>query len=211
MTVSQTIARPRSRSDAPSGPGGSDILHEPTARYLDQLKGVLDKLDIAGIAKVMHSLAEAHRRGARIYVFGNGGSGSTASHFVNDFNKGASAALRRGFRFHCLNDNVPTMTAIANDVDYDDVFVGQLRNHLDPGDVIIAISGSGNSPNVLRAVRFANVHGAETIALVGYDGGELMRLAALSIHVPVHDMQKVEDVHLALNHLMMSTLMEHLR
>nr|WP_197946703.1 SIS domain-containing protein [Phytohabitans suffuscus] len=134
------------------------------------------------------------------------GSASTASHFVTDFNKGIGA----GFRLVCLNDNVPTVLAVANDIGYDQVFVHQLHSLLDPTDLVVAISGSGNSPNVLEAVRYASSRGVETVALVGFDGGRLRDLADHCIHVPVPDMQKVEDVHLAMNHLMMTVLKDHL-
>lgn len=178
--------------------------------YLDGLKKTIDELAIGQIAAVMERLLAAYRRRAAVYVFGNGGSASTASHFVNDFNKGVSEKLDRGFRFYCLNDNVPTMMAVANDISYDRVFALQLKNYLEPGDVVIAISGSGNSANVIEAVRYANQRDIETIGLVGYDGGELKKLARHCIHVPVDDMQKVEDIHLVVNHIMMALFKEHL-
>ncbi|BCB91937.1 hypothetical protein Psuf_092500 [Phytohabitans suffuscus] len=105
---------------------------------------------------------------------------------------------------------MPTVLAVANDIGYDQVFVHQLHSLLDPTDLVVAISGSGNSPNVLEAVRYASSRGVETVALVGFDGGRLRDLADHCIHVPVPDMQKVEDVHLAMNHLMMTVLKDHL-
>lgn len=179
-------------------------------QYFDGLKKVIDEFDIDQVTVVMERLLVAYRRRASVYIFGNGGSASTASHFVNDFNKGVSERLPQGFRFFCLNDNVPTMMAVANDISYNRVFVLQLKNYLQPDDLVIAISGSGNSPNVIEAVRFANQRGVETIGLVGFDGGRLKKLVRHCIHVPVDDMQKVEDLHLVLNHVMMALFKEHL-
>jgi D-sedoheptulose 7-phosphate isomerase len=178
--------------------------------YLNGLKKVLDEFDINQVTLVMERLLAAYRRHSSVYVFGNGGSASTASHFVNDFNKGVSEQLARGFRFYCLNDNVPTMMAVANDISYHHVFTLQLKNYLRPGDVVLAISGSGNSLNVIEAVQYANERGIETIGLVGYDGGRLKGLVRHCIHVPVDDMQKVEDIHLVVNHVMMALFKEHL-
>jgi len=184
------------------GPGVSE--------YLGGLKAVIDELDIGCVTHVMERLLAAYRRQSSVYVFGNGGSASTASHFVNDFNKGVSEQLETGFRFFCLNDNVPTLMAVANDISYDRIFALQLKNYLRPGDVVIAISGSGKSDNVIEAVRYANERGAETIGIVGFDGGLLKELAQHCIHVPVDDMQKVEDIHLVINHVMMALFKEHL-
>ncbi|EFM12028.1 sugar isomerase (SIS) [Paenibacillus curdlanolyticus YK9] len=178
--------------------------------YLDGLKAVLDQMDLDEINTVMSKLVEANRRQGFIYIFGNGGSASTASHFVNDFNKGTSENLRTKFRFYCLNDSVSTVMAIANDVGYEHIFKMQLENLLTPNDIVIGISGSGNSKNVVAAIEYANSVGAETIGLVGYDGGKVKQLADCSIHVPIHDMQKVEDVHMIMDHLMMGILKEYL-
>lgn len=178
--------------------------------YLTGLKDAIDLLDVTEITAVMDQLLEVYDRQGFVYIFGNGGSASTAAHFVNDFNKGIGINLPKRFRFCCLNDNVATVLALANDIDYDQVFVEQLRNFLAPQDVVIAISGSGNSRNVLEAVEYANQCGAKTIGLVGFDGGKLKGLVGHCIHVPVHDMQKVEDLHLAMNHVMMSVLKRRL-
>jgi D-sedoheptulose 7-phosphate isomerase len=194
------------------------LMRSPTAvdfnscvqDYLDGLKRVIDDLEVEQVTTVMHRLLDAYRRRASVYVFGNGGSASTASHFVNDFNKGVSEQLEVGFRFYSLNDNVPTLMAVANDISYDDVFALQLRNYLRPRDVVIAISGSGNSVNVIRAVRLAKERGAETIGLVGFDGGLLKTIVDYCVHVSVNDMQKVEDLHLVLNHVMMAIFKDHL-
>ncbi len=179
--------------------------------YLDILKLQVDNLDIQEIQKVILRLLDVYERGGFIYIFGNGGSAATASHFVNDFNKGVSENLAKKFRFCCLNDNVSSMMSIANDISYDEIFKFQLENYLTKNDLVIGISGSGNSQNVVSAIEYANFIGAETIGLVGYDGGKLKKLAKHSIHVPIHDMQKVEDIHMILDHLMMSIIKGHLR
>jgi len=185
-------------------------LAQDVSAYLDRLKAVIDRLDVGQIESVVEQLLGVRERGGVVYVFGNGGSAATASHFVNDFNKGASAGLARKFRFCCLNDNVATVLAIANDIGYDEVFRLQLENYLERDDLVLAISGSGNSANVLRAVDYANRSGAETVGLVGYDGGRLKKMVGHCIHVPIDDMQLVEDLHLVMNHVMMVTLRAHL-
>lgn len=185
-------------------------FREDIQHYLEGLKQVLDRLDVNEINTVIEQLIAVHERQGFVYIFGNGGSASTASHFVNDFNKGVSGNLRKKFRFCCLNDSVSTIMAIANDVSYDQIFRIQLENYLTPQDVVIGISGSGNSPNVVAAMEYANALGAETIGLIGYDGGKLKQLVKSAIHVPIHDMQKVEDVHMIMDHLMMYILKDYL-
>jgi D-sedoheptulose 7-phosphate isomerase len=178
--------------------------------YLDKLKRVIGQLDPEQINTVLNQLVEVHQRGGYVYIFGNGGSAATASHFVNDFNKGISEKLARKFKFISLNDNFSTMMAIANDNGYDRIFIQQLENFLAPGDLVIGISGSGNSPNILRAIEYANSQGVDTIGLVGYDGGKLKQIVKCYIHVPVPDMQIVEDLHMVMDHLMMKVLKEYL-
>lgn len=178
--------------------------------YLDELKKTLDSLDRSKISILIDELTNANARGGAIYIFGNGGSASTASHFAVDFNKGASENLSRRFRFVCLNDNIPSVLAIANDIGYEEVYRFQLENFLKTDDLVIAISASGNSQNVLRAIEFANAKGVKTFALTGNNGGRLQEMASDSIIVPVDDIQKVEDIHLILNHLMMQIIKEWL-
>ncbi len=174
--------------------------------YLDNLKEVIDNINIQEINTVIERLIEVYVRGGSIYIFGNGGSASTASHFANDFNKGLCENSDKKFRFYCLNDNIPSLLAIANDLSFNDVFKEQLKNFLTPNDLVIAISGSGNSKNAITAIEYANKNGVETIGLVGYDGGKIKKIVKHYIHVRIHDMQKVEDIHLMLDHLMTSTL-----
>ena len=139
-----------------------------------------------------------------IYIFGNGGSSATASHFQNDFNKGISEYTKKKFRFICLNDNIPTIMAVANDIGFDEVFRFQLQGKLEPDDVVIAISGSGNSKNVINAVEYAKEVGCTIVGLTGYEGGKLKKLSNISLHVPIKSMQITEDIHMILDHLMMS-------
>lgn len=179
---------------------------EQIKRYIEMEKEVLDSLSAESVNNVMNILEDARLKGKRIFICGNGGSASTASHFECDFNKGVSYDQEIKYDFECLSDNVPMMMAIANDIGYQDIFVVPLKNKLKSGDVVIGISGSGNSENVVRALRYGNETGAETIALVGYDGGEMKSVAKHTIHVSVHNMQIVEDVHLMLDHMMMFIL-----
>ncbi|MCI8294328.1 MAG: SIS domain-containing protein [Lachnospiraceae bacterium] len=172
-------------------------------KYLEIEKTALENLPRENINHVMNVLERARLKGKRVFICGNGGSAATASHYVCDFNKGVSYDRQMKYDFECLNDNVPMMTAIANDIGYDDIFVVPLRNKLKAGDVVIGISGSGNSENVIRAIEYGNENGAETIAICGHDGGKIKTAAKHNIHVNIDNMQVVEDVHLILAHLMM--------
>lgn len=172
--------------------------------YLQKEQEVLQALDVESINAALNMLEEAFEKKKMIYIFGNGGSSATASHFQNDFNKGISEYTQTKFRFLCLNDNVATVMAIANDIGFDDIFRFQLDGRLEPGDIVIAISGSGNSTNVLRGVEYARQCGNQVIGLTGFSGGKLMQLSDVSLHVPVMSMQITEDIHMVFDHLMMS-------
>ena len=174
------------------------------ADYIILEQEVLSKLDVDSINAALMLLEKCMERESTIYIFGNGGSSATASHFQNDFNKGVSEHTGRKFRFNCLNDNVPTVMAVANDIGFDEVFRFQLLGKLKPDDVIIAISGSGNSKNVINAVKYAKEQGCRIIGLTGFDGGKLLKLSDISLHVPVNSMQVTEDIHMVFDHLMMS-------
>lgn len=169
--------------------------------YRDRLRRTLEALDLAQVERFVEALESARRDGRRVFLFGNGGSAATASHMACDLNKGVSQGKDRAFKVICLNDNVPTMMAWANDVSYEEIFLGQLKNFLVPGDLVVAISGSGNSPNVVRAVEWANSQGAVTVGLCGYRGGKLKEIAHLVVHVDVDDMQVAEDLHLVVGHM----------
>ncbi len=176
--------------------------------YLEYLKEVLGKLDEAPIAAFTESLLKARDRGARIFFIGNGGSAATASHFANDLSIGTQS-WKRPFRVISLTDNLAVITAIANDRSYDDIFLEQLKAQLSPGDVVVAISASGNSPNVVKAIEYANTQGAVTVGLTGFDGGKLRQISQIGIHSETNkgEYGPVEDVHLIVNHLIGSFLM----
>lgn len=171
---------------------------------------ILKKLNVEQINVALNLLDETRQKKGRIYICGNGGSAATASHFQNDFNKGVSEYIDVPFRFHCLNDNVATLMAIANDIGYEEVFRFQLRNNLEENDVLVAISGSGNSHNVIRAVEYAKEHGCKIIGLTGFSGGKLKKLSDISLHAPVNSMQVTEDIHMIFDHLMMSIFYKYL-
>lgn len=186
-----------------------DFTNEIQA-YLEHEKSTLDKLDVEQINQVLNLLLEAHENRKNIYIFGNGGSSATASHFENDFNKGVSEHLDKRFRFKCLNDNVSTMMAVANDIGFEEIFRYQLIDKLSEGDLVIAISGSGNSKNVLNAVEYAQECGNTVIGITGFGGGKLKEICDYSLHAPINSMQITEDVHMIFDHLMMSMLYKHL-
>lgn len=170
--------------------------------YAREAKAI-EGLDTAEISKAMNAILGCYEREGTIYVFGNGGSSATASHMVCDFNKGTCANLEKRFRFVCLNDNIPTLMAVANDISFEDVFFYQLENKLKKDDMVLAISGSGNSKNVVKAVEYAKKHGVEVVGMTGYDGGRLDKLSDYHLHVSVDDMQITEDLHMGFDHVMM--------
>lgn len=170
----------------------------------------LQTLDVSAINDALNLLMETAKKHKRIYIFGNGGSSATASHFQNDFGKGVSEYVEDKFRFQCLNDNVATLMAVANDIGFEEVFRFQLRGVIEPDDIVIAISGSGNSKNVINAVEYAKSCGNKVIGLTGYSGGTLKELSDISLHVPINSMQVTEDIHMVFDHLMMSMLYQHL-
>lgn len=175
--------------------------------YLEYLRELLAELDVIAIEAFAQALLAARDRGARVFFLGNGGSAATASHFASDLAIG-TRSWTKPFRAISLTDNIAMVTSIANDSGYEDVFTQQLRTQMDPGDVVVAISASGNSPNVVRAVGYANAHGAITVGLTGFDGGELRRISQLGVHVPTGkgEYGPVEDVHMILDHLVSAFL-----
>ena len=174
--------------------------------YLARLQGVLNQIDTKSLATAIDMIENAWIRGAQIITLGNGGSAQTALHFITDWNKSPFLSAGRPFRGRSLLDNIGLLTAYANDISYQDVFVEQLRNVVQADDLVIAISGSGNSENVIRAVRYAREKEIETLGLCGFSGGKLLQAAAHCLHVPVDDMQLVEDVHMLFGHIVMQKL-----
>jgi len=179
---------------------------ERIATYLSDMKGTLSKLPMDDIERVVNLLREARAHKKRVFLFGNGGSAATASHLACDLGKGTNRHGRPRLRVVALTDNVPLISAWANDSSYDNVFAQQLQDEIEPEDIAIAISGSGKSPNVLNGVRVARSAGAITIGLTGFDGGELRTLVDLCIIVPDDSIDQVEDVHLMLGHIVASCL-----
>lgn len=187
---------------------------------------VFQKLNLEDVNKVMNVLEDARLKGRHIFICGNGGSAATASHYAGDFNKGVNMGLlnidghgssdgtsnaekMKGiplYNFECLSDNVPTMMAVSNDDSYAEVFRFSLSVKMKKGDIVIGISGSGNSANVINAFDYASKHGGTTIAIVGYRGGKMKEIADYSIHVDIDDMQIAEDLHMILDHMMMWAL-----
>ncbi len=179
--------------------------------YLEDIKRILGSVEedlINRMDKLASILIKARENRNTIFIMGNGGSASTASHFVVDLSKGTIVDGFPRFKAVALTDNIPTMLAWANDVGYEQIFVEQLKNLMEPGDVVIGISVSGNSMNVIKAIEYANRSGGLTIGLSGYDGGKLVKCAQENIHVPSSYMQKVEDIHLLIEHLLMSLIRE---
>lgn len=185
-------------------------FEEAIKNYIKTLQSVLDQLDHSAINSVLNLLVQATEKGKTIYIFGNGGSAATASHFQNDFNKGISEYTEKKFRFQCLNDNIATVLAIANDISFDEIFRFQLDGRLREGDLVIAISGSGNSKNVLYAAEYAKKQGNTVIGMTGFNGGQLKEICDVCLHAPINSMQITEDIHMIFDHLMMSVLYETL-
>jgi len=176
--------------------------------YLSELTSSLEKIDLNAVDASIELLIDAHKKGSRIFTAGNGGSSATASHIVCDFNKGISIHTEKKFEMVCLSDSIPTVTAIANDIGYDQVFVLPLKGRMKQGDLLIAISGSGNSKNIILAAEYAKSIGNKVIAFTGYDGGQLFKMADVNIHLPLHDMQKAEDAHMIMLHLIARAIAE---
>ena len=172
------------------------------ATYLEMLQRTLGGISIDKVNEAIEWMRQAREEGRTIFTCGNGGSASTASHFVCDVLKGASFNRPKRFRIMALTDSLPTITAYSNDVSYECVFVEQLKNFGQPGDILLSISGSGNSPNVLRAVEYANQSGLKTIGLTGRDGGQLGRLSQLEINVADPHMGRIEDGHMIVCHML---------
>ncbi len=201
-----------------------DYMKELQA-YRNREIEVFKRLDLESVNRVMNVLEKARLAGKHIFICGNGGSAATASHYAGDFNKGVNIGLlgidEHGtngipnaekmngiplYNFECLSDNIPTMMAVSNDESYAEAFRFPLSVKMKEGDVLIGISGSGNSANVINAMEYAKSHGGTTIAIVGYSGGKMKTISDYSIHVEINDMQIVEDLHMVLDHMMMWVL-----
>lgn len=174
--------------------------------YITLLHQTLDLLPQALIAKVIEVLERARQQGRQVFIMGNGGSASTASHFVCDLAKNTRRPGLPHFRAIGLTDNMEIFSAYANDEGYESVFASQLANLINPGDVVIGISASGNSKNVLNAIEEAKRHNAITIAFTGFEGGRLGQMVDFNIHVRSHIIEHVEDIHLMLEHMIVKAI-----
>ena len=176
-----------------------------TKNYFDELKKILDRISLKDIEKITDILRGAYKSDRHIFIIGNGGSAATASHFACDLGKGTLSPKGRKkikrFKVTSLTDNVATMTAWSNDVHYDYIFSEQLKNLLTANDVVIALSVSGNSPNILNAVKLAKKCRAKTIGITGFDGGNLSKIANVSINAQTNKYDVAEDIHLILSHI----------
>ena len=179
-------------------------VSESVGAYFGELKAVLDAVPLERIDEIGATLYEAYRHDKQVFVVGNGGSASTASHMACDLAKNTMTGNRPRFRVMSLTDNVALLSALANDDGYESIFEEQLVNLIRTGDVLIVLSGSGNSPNVLAAMRYARKRSATVIAFLGFDGGEAAGLADHVVVAPTQDYGLIEDVHLILNHALTS-------
>jgi D-sedoheptulose 7-phosphate isomerase len=178
--------------------------------YLDLVKDTITKLDPIQIEKAVDAFMRVYQEGKTIYVMGNGGSAATATHIAGDMVKGASFGLEKRFRVMSFADNMTAIMAVANDVSYDDIFVEQLKNFIQPGDLVLGISGSGNSKNVVKSLELAKSKGVQTMAFCGYKGGKISELADIIIHAKVMDMEVSEDLHLIAFHTIKKEVMRRL-
>ena len=179
-----------------------------TNHYLEQQKAALDSIDVDAVGRLIERLRRAVDEDRQIFVFGNGGSAANASHFATDLGKGSSDKIGRRFRVLSLNDNVSWITALGNDYAYEDVYVRQLENYARPGDFVLVLSVSGNSPNVVKAVEWARQHGVFTAALVGGKRGRLADIADEAIVIDSTHYGKAEDAHMAICHMLCYAFME---
>jgi D-sedoheptulose 7-phosphate isomerase len=187
---------------------GSQEVRSET--YILAVTDVLRNLPFESIDRISQELCKAYESNRSVFVFGNGGSAALASHCACDLGKGTAVNGKRRFRVLALTDNVPLMTAWANDAHYDEIFAEQLRTFLQPDDVVLAISGSGNSPNILKGLQAARDLGAVTIGLTGFQGGKMKSLCDFCAVVPSDNMQMIEDVHLSMSHAIFLSLRERI-
>lgn len=181
-------------------------ISESMNSYLAEVADVLGKLPTEALEQVIYRLEEARWKGQQVFICGNGGSAATSIHFASDLSKAALAASKHPIKAQSLCDNIALLTAWANDVSYDEIFTQQMASRITAGDVLIAISGSGNSQNVLNAVGLARAVGATTIGFTGFKGGKVKDMVDICITVPSDSMDQIEDIHLLLCHLIITCL-----
>lgn len=182
-----------------------------TKSYFDRMQDAAAQIDPVVFEKVKDVFAKAYKEGRRFYVCGNGGSAAISDHFICDANKGTHVEGKRPLMSQSLASNGPMITALANDISYEQVFSKQLEYLLEPGDVVVTISSSGNSPNVVRACEYAKSKGAVTVAFVGFEGGKLHKLADYSLWVPIKNYGIAEDLHQSIMHILTQFLYQEIR
>ena len=204
MSMSDSAKAQAGRAGAGAGGAVGDWIN----RYLQQQKAALDSIPQEAVARLVDRFRAALAEDRQIFVFGNGGSAANASHFITDLGKGASDKIGKRFRCLSINDNVSWITALGNDYAYEDVYVRQLENYARAGDVVMVMSVSGNSPNVVKAVEWAKRNGVYTAALVGGKRGRLAEIADAAVVIDSHHYGRVEDAHMAVCHMICYAFME---
>jgi D-sedoheptulose 7-phosphate isomerase len=176
--------------------------------YFNTFKNVLDKVDVKSIYEMINEIYDSYNKSKTIFIIGNGGSAANASHFAQDLSKGVilDQTVKKRIRALSLTDNIGYITALANDDGYENIFVAQMRTFSNESDILIAISGSGNSENIIEAVTYAKKNNIKVIGITGYDGGKLKKLSDISIHVPLNEMCMVESIHSVIFHFIITSL-----
>jgi len=188
-------------------------FEEYAQSYLEYIRNISTRLNSSELAKLNTLILEARQRGSTIFVMGNGGSASAASHYACDLGKNTFVEGKPPIKSISLTDNVATMTALGNDHGYDSIFIDQIKHLLKEADVVIGISASGNSPNVVRALQYANNNGAHSVAIVGFGGGKMKEISELVVEIPseIGEYGPVEDFHMIINHLLATYLHRHIQ
>lgn len=181
-------------------------LYNFIEQYIINLKNLLDDIDKSVISKIIEALNKCEENNSKIYIIGNGGSAATASHMANDLSVGLKLREIRNFNVESLSDNSSICTAIANDIGYENIFYAQLKNNLTKDDLLIAISCSGNSANILKAVKYAKSIGSTVVGMTGFEGGQLKEISDIKFHIDTHkgEYGLVEDMHMILDHIIYS-------
>lgn len=178
------------------------------ANYFNEVTQALQTININELNTFVDAVITCYNNSGIIYIFGNGGSSATASHVAGDFVKGISYGLDKRLKVLCFNDNYPGLSAIANDISFDDIFAEQLKNFINPNDLVVGISGSGNSKNVVKALEYAKTKNVKTAIFCGYTGGKAKKIADFSVHIPITDMEMTEDIHLLCFHAIKQRLIQ---
>jgi D-sedoheptulose 7-phosphate isomerase len=186
-------------------------ITEYAREYFDGIRSSIEEIEPRQLEAISQEFRRAWQEDKRIFILGNGGSASTSSHMATDLGKGTAQPGLKRFKVIGVTDNISMITAYANDMSYDDVFVEQLKNHLEPGDLVVGVTGSGNSPNVLKAIQWAREAGAVTIGFIGFGGGKLASMVDHQVTFSSDNYGVVEDLHLSLNHILTQFFTHELR